>query len=299
MPMDYGDTLTVFATVGPANAANKAITWSLSNLSPAESILLTNQTNTSVLLNGVTDGVAGLIATAQDAGGYVSNAYEDTVGCGTNILVGSAADYYISYFGSAGCWTTQNMQETDGLIDGKPGSNVASQNYYFFTGTGYSASLGALYSWAAATGQTSVETNTTGTKYQGICPNGWHVPATDDFTSLKSVIQTARAGLYSSNSGSSSNIGTIMKHSATFYGQNPAGTSNTYLNHGFDGYLYGAWVSNADYENGTFGAFWTSESINSTTANAEYLLKTQSGLVHSPNQGKERMFNVRCKRDWK
>ena len=57
-----GETLQLTATILPANATNKAVTWSTSD--PAIATI-----NSSGLLRGVSPGVVVIMATARDASG--------------------------------------------------------------------------------------------------------------------------------------------------------------------------------------------------------------------------------------
>jgi uncharacterized protein (TIGR02145 family) len=302
-PMDYGDTLTVFATVGPDYAGNKAIRWELRNVVPEGSITLENETATSVRLKASDtwlDATADLVAIAQDGGGCVSPAYKDTVGCGTSTILGLSGVYAydISYFGSAGCWTTQSMRETANLTPGtNAGTNYTLKYYTSTSGTGYDDTMGLLYTWAAATDQTAVGSGGSNDKYQGICPTNWHVPSHNEWVALGNVIWTDTKQKYYTLGVVTDSKGARMKSVTLVNNTAPNGTSNASNAHGFNAQLMGWYLDGVTDWFGRGAYFWTSQSTATDKARSAFLYNLGPDLQFYDNFKGSYLFAVRCRKN--
>jgi uncharacterized protein (TIGR02145 family) len=84
--------------------------------------------------------------------------------------------YFVGDFGAAGCWMTQNMRKTSGLIEGT--------HYYYPNGSQqneYEDAHGLLYNWTTAS---------------TICPTGWHLPTKREISRLPGEIGADISGKY-------------------------------------------------------------------------------------------------------
>ena len=180
-----------------------------------------------------------------DAGyGYSAERVVRTpVVCGNSLHDQDGNTYSTVKMGSK-CWMKQNIKATHydntlNQFETGSGTSITPQtgtapptsltNRYSYYPNGNSSNVsgyGLLYNWAAATGQGVVlsytsssysnnnMTSSTGSYNQGICPRGWHVPTSDEITSLITSLETTsnmssfnwqqRAGWYSYSTANSS-----------------------------------------------------------------------------------------------
>ena len=107
-------------------------------------------------------------------------------------------------------WSTLGAGTTLSTVSGT-GSISTTSRYSYNPNNSSSnvSSYGYLYNWPAATGYglgsssgQIVRTNTVTAqgKIQGICPRGWHIPTTDELTSLRNNI-SGYYGSFSSKAG--------------------------------------------------------------------------------------------------
>lgn len=71
---------------------------------------------------------------------------------------------------------------------------------------GEAETLGALYTWAAAMGESTNSSNTNPSGVQGICPTGWHLPSDAEWTEMKDYLENNGYGY----EGSGDDIGKSM-----------------------------------------------------------------------------------------
>lgn len=141
--------------------------------------------------------------------------------------------------------------------------------------------LGLLYNWAAAMGYTESEAlNQTGdysSRRQGICPNGWHLPSDEDWSSL--------------NIASGDFAGSKLKSKRGWY--NGGNGVDVY---GFSGLPAGYGVGSSVYDVGGMGYFWTSDASESSRANG-YVLYFDTWDLHQNGKNKYVTQSVRCLRN--
>jgi uncharacterized protein (TIGR02145 family) len=234
--------------------------------------------------------------------------------------------YEAAFFGKAGWWMTENLRtkKDDVTLNGDPGTDPS--NKYTCPPSSNPAivstfpAYGSLYTWAAATGRTGIsvnEENIKHTKYQGICPDGWHLPNDYEWGQLEKEIAT-NPGKYSSRTNPYTNAGNYnyggttewrpggnpddtywgrqMKSTTPVDGESTDGTSNSKTANGFDALLVGGRDSNAAVDYGEEAIFWTSSSNSATEAWVRRLAHDKSGVKRVP-AAKYSMFSVRCKKD--
>ncbi|GHV11178.1 hypothetical protein FACS1894162_6370 [Bacteroidia bacterium] len=250
-----------------------------------------------------------------------------TFTCGTDDVTGQSGGVYkTGDFGAAGCWMTENLRDSLGLIYKV---NVLAANY---TDSAYQypdnkganvATHGLLYTWAAATGRTGISTEetevnvTTDTLIQGICPTDWHIPTDAEWSELETVIATDATNNYATDgavewplsnssatgwrpSTATASVGNKLRAAGTAGNPPYAPTSNAYDaangKRGFAALLAGSVAAGAPTGFGTATNIWAASS--STDASAWYRIvnSTHSGAYRGAG-AKSRGYSVRCKKN--
>jgi uncharacterized protein (TIGR02145 family) len=218
-------------------------------------------------------------------------------------------DYTIGYFGEAGWWMTQNLRSTETVQSGSklvvPPHTGGTGNESFFSYPGKNTSIlathpeyGLLYTWAAANiGVDPTNEDTNPVKRQGICPTGWHLPNTDEWTLLESIISASKDGEYSTTKNLS-DVGKKMKSTIPVTSTIPPdGSSFSHKNGGFDVLLVGL-VSGGSFSNyGSQTYFWSSSCRDTGGGGMLRNLRSGSADVHQYGEYKQYLFSVRCKKD--
>jgi len=138
-------------------------------------------------------------------------------------------------------------------------------------------SMGFLYNWSAAAGTTAINT-TVADKVQGICPNGWRLPTTNDFDTLCIVL------------GGQGKAGKSLKSVEGWFTN--SGTNESGFNCYPAGMATGNWVVSMV---GRQTMFWSSKSatgnITKATVMGLYFNHDDAGLF---NVNKYQANSVRC-----
>ena len=142
---------------------------------------------------------------------------------------------------------------------------------------------GGLYEWATAMAlpascNSSSCSSRIGAKHQGICPDGWHIPSADEWTTLTDFIG-ARAG-------------TKLKSTSGWNGD-----GNGTNVHDFSALPGGFGGSDGDfYDVGKDGGWWTATEYNADYAYYRYMYYGYAD-VYSDYDGKTFFYSVRCVQD--
>ena len=96
------------------------------------------------------------------------------------------------------CWMKENLRTTHyangaPIAQGSTSLVSSSAKYYYYPGnsSSYVNTYGLLYNWSAAANNTGAGTATTASsKLQGVCPNGWHLPANAELVTLSNYISS-------------------------------------------------------------------------------------------------------------
>jgi len=176
-------------------------------------------------------------------------------------------------------WMTENLKTTkynDGtaiplVTDNAAWVNLTTPGYCWYNNdyTTYGAVYGALYNWYAV-------------KTGALCPEGWHVPLEEEWTTLTTFL------------GGESVAGGMMKETGTAHWISPnTGATNE---SGFTG-LPGGYRSHGGgfYSIGVYGNWWSPGDHSAYLA--FYLYLSPSTNVHWSVDNKESGFSVRCLRD--
>jgi uncharacterized protein (TIGR02145 family) len=191
------------------------------------------------------------------------------------------------------CWMKENLKTThysDGtaLVDG---TNAGSILYNYFTKywfvynnqIAYESTYGLLYTWAAVmNGAASSYASPSGV--QGICPTGWHVPSSNELTSLTYYL------------GGNSVAGGKLKEAGISHWSSPnTGATNesgfTALPGGYRHYL------GIFFDIGYSGHWWSATENNATNASFRDL-SYDNTYISGSSWPKNYGFSVRCLRDY-
>lgn len=83
-----------------------------------------------------------------------------------------------------------------------PAAPTSGVNYFVNLTAEQRAKAGYLYNWSAALGLEDGLVDTVFvTKQQGICPNGWHIPSDEEWTTLTNYISKKGDGKYKTGTG--------------------------------------------------------------------------------------------------
>ena len=239
--------------------------------------------------------------------------------------------YTTAEFGNAGRWMTVNLR-TRTMYD-PCGDHIA---FYFHTVNSFASSQyiqpasptdpslpeyanGILYNWAAATNKKGGDNGqqnavneqgiSEGTRIQGVCPDGWHLPSDKEWTDLENEIilntssysttpDIGTGGLleYTSIDIRGTLHGKAMKDPSQPYTDTHQGTSKPTNAGGFAALLagYGKDGSIKNYLGA--GCFWTSSSKDGVSAWGRVYYDDYSS-VYSANYTRDHLFSVRCKKD--
>ncbi|MDR0680897.1 MAG: fibrobacter succinogenes major paralogous domain-containing protein, partial [Dysgonamonadaceae bacterium] len=305
------------------------VSWSVVASAVPGDVSIFDVDNTFTVISGSTAGSFTVRATA---GGISHDCVVTIVDCPNTMKDIEANEYTVGWFGSAGCWMTQNLRSTKRSENETLTENVNSDNSntacYYYPNTDNTIlnshpEYGLLYTWAAANIGASVDESSdafsgTVSTRQGICPSGWHLPSDYEWNQLEKEIAT-NPGNYSSQTiayanasgydfGSSTSWRPSSGMNNTYWGRQMKsttavnsqattyGTSKSRSEGGFDVLLVGGMGNGSAFLYGTSTYFWSSSSSNSSDAWYRDLAYGASGVARNTNY-KFRLFSVRCKKD--
>jgi uncharacterized protein (TIGR02145 family) len=296
-------TFTAFVPAVTGTTAPTSYTWTV----PSGLTITGTATGRSITITGTTANTYAVgtikVTATNDCGTSAAQSCASAVTvieC-SSLTVGSIT-YSVGLFGTAGCWMTQNLRTTTGLTaNSSPGTN---SKYYWYpnnSSSTYSSNptYGLLYTWAAASGRTSISADegnsSSQTRYQGICPTGWHLPSDYEWGELTSVISASTDGAYSTTT-TTGTTGTKIKSTTAVNGQATNGTSKARTANGFDALLVGGLLDGTVYGYGSVAYFWSSSSYAEIYA---YRRSVDSGTTSVTRGGqlKYSLFSVRCKKN--
>ena len=213
--------------------------------------------------------------------------------CGTSAISDIDGNSYNTVLIGTQCWTKENLKVTkynDGTtIPDSTNSTwgtatIGARTEYVAVGvSGYVATYGYLYNWYAAT------------EARKICPNGWHVPTDEEWTSLIQFIvptETISATVIGSQSLTA---GGKLKSTSTTLWQTPGFP-------GTDNYGFSALPGGGRNDVGSFSSirdnafFWSATEDGSNDAWRRSLSNANSN-VSRRDYSKTSGFSVRCLRD--
>ncbi len=205
------------------------------------------------------------------------------------------------------CWMKENLRTThfaDGTAIplGTVSSSIISYRYNPNNDASNVNWGGYLYNWTAVMhGANSSDANPSGV--QGVCPTGWHVPSSAEWTQLINYVGSQ------SNFVCGDNTGYIAKALAS---ESSWGASSTTCNVGSNqnendatsfrakavGYYNGYLINGTYSGTGSFAYFWsTSQSASDSSLAWVWYLYYSSAVVQNSTNYKSNGHSVRCLRD--
>lgn len=254
----------------------------------------------------------------------------------TGILIDvEGEEYTTAQFGDAGIWMTQNLRTEKyykcgelrdfaingaaGAVDSDSERQIGYPNTYgasISTKTYYNnrPELGVLYNWCAATNRVNATANEENdlAGVQGICPDGWHVPSTQEVIALMEEVNQNTSKYSTLNDIKSTDLtkANIGLAKAMLASNQPKigttayhGVSNSNDNNGFNmfalGYGLSGVVNSAGGAETIFANIWSSSNSNDIAAYYFYSMANSANeFVRLKNEWNKRaLFPIRCKKD--
>lgn len=229
---------------------------------------------------------------------------------GTPILTDVDGNVYKTLQLGNQCWMRENLRTTryadSTLIPLSTSTSLSSTTEpYRFVPNGRASNIhtyGFLYNWAAVMhGEPASASNPS--NVQGVCPTGWHVPSSAEWSELLSYVGSQSEYLCDNNSTNiakslASTTGWEISTTDCAIGNNQNENNAT----GFSAYPAGT-HSSSHYGFGTRTRFWSSTEYQNNTVNAfDIHLVSGLGYVQEENSyalctGKGHSESVRCIKD--
>jgi uncharacterized protein (TIGR02145 family)/uncharacterized repeat protein (TIGR02543 family) len=151
-------------------------------------------------------------------------------------------------------------------------------NYTPLSGNSWnSTTYGRLYDWnAAMNGSGSSNANPSGV--QGICPDGWHLPSTAEWSALVDYV--------------GSPAGTKLKSTSGW-----SGDGNGTDAYGFTALAGGTYISGGFQSTGLVGYWWTATEGGTSTAYWWRMVNSNVGVESGSGSSKSNGYSVRCVKD--
>lgn len=191
------------------------------------------------------------------------------------------------------CWLKENLNLGTSINSSIGQTNNSIIEKYCYDNLEANCGVyGGLYQWAEVVQYLNGATNTTSWSpvptgnIQGICPAGWHVPKTAEFTVLRDYL----GGEYAAG-GKMKTIGTIQAGTGLWWEPNIGATNSS----GFTGLPGGFWYNNFGYYPYA-GYFWHATEGSPTYGNLSYLYTINNHLYIVGNY-KIHALSVRCLKD--
>ena len=218
--------------------------------------------------------------------------------------------YYTVKIGEQ-CWMRDNLRTTKYANGTSITLNQSSSSYststayrYLPGNTNNVSTYGYLYNWKAVMGNSSTS-SATPSDVQGICPNGWHVPSSAEWTQLTNYVSENSSYFCGNNNTNiakslSSAIGWESYSTECAVGNNPDDNNTT----GFSALPAGSCTLLLPVDTYNYSGlnsrtyFWTTtQTSNNNTYAVIYGLSNSSTNVNSSMGHKANAYSVRCLRD--
>ncbi len=199
--------------------------------------------------------------------------------CGLPILDLRDSKAYNTVLIGAQCWMQQNLnvgtKVNGGVVQGV--STTSIKKYCYLNDENNCTSYGGLYQWDQAMGGGSTES------VQGICPTNWHLPSSDEFTTLERAVCTSGSCVSDFQYGTmfggwkGTNEGTTLASSTRLFKLLMAGTSNG------AGSMSGL---------GTVASLWLSSQ--SGGLGGDRFFDTSHAVIYRGTNAKTDVYSIRC-----
>ena len=180
------------------------------------------------------------------------------------------------------CWLKENL-DVGKLVLGSVNqtNNDTIEKYCYNNIPANCTTYGGLYQWGEAVAYTNGASNETSPSpafsgnIRGICPPGWHIPTSAEFTILATTV-----------GGNAYSLKEI--------GQDGASTNTSGFSALLSGYRDIYYYNPNFFELDTSSNFWTSSETYSLTANYMFMYGDDNSIYQDPNLVKRLGFSVRC-----
>lgn len=221
--------------------------------------------------------------------------------CGVTTLLDYDSNTYNTVQLGSKCWMAENLRTThysNGLpIELGPYSDGSvPYRYYPNNNSANVDNYGYLYNWAAVmNGAASSDANPS--KVQGVCPKGWHVPSSAEWTELTTYVSGQSQYLCDNNTANiakalASTTGWNTNSTTCAVGNNPNVNNAT----GFGAMPAGDRHYNWGFENfGNNAIFWSATEAGNGNGNAgRFLIGHNSASTDFSYKDRGNGFSVRC-----
>jgi uncharacterized protein (TIGR02145 family) len=273
-------------SIAPANGAT-SYNWTV----PSGATIASGQGTTSILVNYGTNSGNVSVRSENSCGNSIYTDLAITIfTCGTPYTDSRDSKVYNTVSIGSQCWFEENLDIGTRINGPTYQTNNATIEKYCYDDEPDSCDVyGGLYQWDEMMQYTTSE----GT--QGICPDGWHVPADSEWCTLEDFVDIGtitcpRGGLGGTDAGWN------LRESGTAHWTSPnAGATNS---SGFTALPGGRRVIFGDFDSiNNWGNWWSSSQTSSSNARGRGIVYT-SGQVNSSNSDKLSFgYSVRCIRD--
>ena len=148
--------------------------------------------------------------------------------------------------------------------------------------------FGRLYTWEAATN------NSTESKIQGACPDGWHLPTDQEWKTLENYLGIKEIEIDNLKWRGEKEGGSLKEASGNYWKSPNVGATNE---SGFSALPSGFRNSDGKYNFYSFyGLFWTSTEINTNSAWYR-LLGYNLAKIGRSTENKNNAYSIRCIKD--
>jgi len=292
----------VFNLTGNQPGTSNSGTWSV--LSGTGGIIENSSTYNSTFIRG-NDSIYSLIWKMQSACGTSRDtatlrfaALIENQSClGSTSLSYLGNNYPIVRIGNQ-CWMAKNLDVGSMLVgSSNPSNNAVIEKFCYNDQLSNCSTYGGMYLWAEAVqyqnGASSTSSPTpsfAGSKIQGICPSGWHIPSKEDWCTMVNYYDATRS--CGTTGTSFSYVGGVLKSLSNWNSPNGGATNRSGFSAVSNGYRY---------PQGTFlglgndAGFWTSSNSNGEAV--YFWLDYQLSSIGIDNGNKITGNAVRCVKD--
>ncbi len=292
----------VFNLTGNQPGTSNSGTWSV--LSGTGGIIENSSTYNSTFIRG-NDSIYSLIWKMQSACGTSRDtatlrfaALIENQSClGSTSLSYLGNNYPIVRIGNQ-CWMAKNLDVGSMLVgSSNPSNNAVIEKFCYNDQLSNCSTYGGMYLWAEAVqyqnGASSTSSPTpsfAGSKIQGICPSGWHIPSKEDWCTMVNYYDATRS--CGTTGTSFSYVGGVLKSLSNWNSPNGGATNRSGFSAVSNGYRY---------PQGTFlglgndAGFWTSSNSNGEAV--YFWLDYQLSSIGIENGNKITGNAVRCVKD--
>ena len=172
------------------------------------------------------------------------------------------------------------MAENLNYADSVSMTNLKGNSWCYENSADSCAKYGRLYTWTGAMNiassyQSATASAVVSSPHQGVCPSGWHVPTSAEWTTLETAVVVG-----------SSTAGTVLMST----------DNNGTDAYGFSALLGGNYYGSDFYGVGDYGYWWTATEYSSTSAYRRVMYYYYTG-VYTDSHLKAYGRSLRCLKD--